>query len=87
MLYRCDVVIWLARDGLRYKEGSTRILKALFNQLNILVQPWLRPVLLNNIGIIEIERPREKVSIHVIDPSLTLDPLQILFPPHFLDAF
>ena len=81
------MVIWLARDGLRYKEGSTRILKALFNQLNILVKPWLRPVLLNNIGIIEIERPREKVSIHVIDPSLTLGSLHILFPPHFLEAF
>jgi hypothetical protein len=42
--------------------------------------------LLDDIGIIEIERSREKVSIHVIHPFLTLGSLQILFPPHFLDA-
>jgi hypothetical protein len=36
--------------------------------------------LLYDIGIIEIERPREKVSIPIIDPSLILDPLHILFP-------
>jgi hypothetical protein len=80
------VVMWLARDGLRYKEGSTRIFLAFTYQLNILIRPRLGPVLLNDIGIIEIERPREKVSIPIIDSSMTLDPLQILFPALLLDC-
>ena len=79
------MIIWLARDSLRDKEGSTRVLQAITIQLNILVRPRLRSVLLDDIGIIEIERPREKVSIPVIDLSLTLDPLQIIFPALLLN--